>query len=419
MKPVHISVLVFVFLTVFSGLIGCSSETADLTGDVVEPESVERIVFNDGGVLYYDSPEVIFAADAVDSIAVVERGIKRLVYEPETGEKAVPLAVNRDYVYFAVEAYDRTEIKRVATFNLGGIVEDYGRFDRRLDAPYFINSEGDLFFNYVSYGEGEVRLLAYELPRAEPVAISPPLRGVDVTLFPAPEPDASYAVISRADIDADIYYFAEEGNETSLIVSGVGFEEYYLEDGRPFAVISELVSTGILEGLRGVDDSETVIDPEHSNAIYRTLILDLKGRGRVPVYSVSESGYGGGGALGKNDVSNVLDGDINTAWAVDMESELEDRVVKIDFARPRPIRGLKVYGGFTEDGVESDMAGRPVAVMAELSDGSAMEITFDENSSLAVAERESNKPVEWVVLTVDPVPTEGKRICFVNEVQLY
>jgi hypothetical protein len=418
-KPVYINVFVFILLTVFNGLTGCGRETADLTGDVVEPESGERIVFKDEGVLYYDSPDVVFATDAVGSIVVVERGIERLLYKPEAGESVVPLAVNPDYVYFAVETCDRTQIKRVATFNLGGMVEDYGRFDRHLEAPYFINSEGDLLFNYSGYGETEVRLLAYELPRAEPAAISPPLPGVDVTLFPAPEPDASYAVVARADNDADIYYFTEEGNETSLIVNGIGFEEYYLENGRPFAVISEPVSTRIPEKLLAVDDNETIIDSERSNAIYRSLILDLKGRGSVPVYSVSESGYNDRNAFVKSGVSNVLDGDINTAWAVDTEGGIKDRVVKIDFARPRPIRGLKVYSGFTADGVESGITGRPAAVTAELSDGSAMEITFDEDSALAVAERESNKPVEWIVLTVDPVPAEGKKVCLVNEVQLY
>lgn len=419
MKPVYISVFVFILLVVFNGLTGCGRETADPAGDAVEPESDERIVFSNGGVLYYNSPEVIFAADAADSIVVVERGIKRLLYKPEAGESVVPLAVNRDYVYFAVETCDRTQIKRVATFNLGGIVEDYGRFERCLKAPYFINSEGDLLFNYSGYGESEVRLLAYELPRAEPAGISPPLPGVDVTLFPAPEPDASYAVVSRADNDADIYYFTEEGNETSLIVNGIGFEEYYLEDGRPFAVISEPVSARIPEELMAVDDNETVTGTEHSDGIYRSLILDLKGRGSVPVYSVSESGYNDGSALFKSGVSNVLDGDINTAWAVDTEAGIKDRVVRIDFARPRPIRGLKVYGGFVADGVEPDLAGKPAAVTAELSDGSAMEITFDEDSALAVAERESNKPVEWVLLTVDPAPNESKKVCVVNEVQLY
>jgi hypothetical protein len=419
MKIKVLIILILSHAIAFFVYYGCGGDKSPGPETAAEPERQERIVFAEKGVLYYDSPDVIFAVSNTGGIAVVENGVKRLIYEPGPEEEVFPLAANPEYIYFAVESDGGTGIKRIASFNLGGEAEDYGEFSKNLAKPYFINGDGDLAFAHVDYGEDEVRLLAYELPAAELAAMSPPLPGGGVTLFPAPESDAAYAVIERTVYDADIYFFSEKGNETSLVIEGVRFEEYYLENDRAFAVISEKVSwVTPMDGDAEVK-SEKGTRPPDSEPLFKTRILDLKARGSVPVYSVGEPEPMGYTPSTGNGAGNVLDGDIGTAWVVKNDDGFEGRTMRIDFARPRPIRGLKIYSDPATDNVKAIRAGRPAVVTAELSDGSAMEVNFDIGTRLAVAERDSNEPVEWVVLTVGYVPGGEEKACIINEVQLY
>jgi hypothetical protein len=385
-----------------------------------EPERQESIVFAGNGVLYYDDPEVVFAEVQTGKIIVVENGAERLLYEPRVGEAVFPLAANPEYIYFAVESGDRTEIKRLTTFNLGAEVEDYGEFDKALTKPYFISADGDLVFSYVYYGEDEVRLIAYELPAAEPVALSPPLPGCNVTLFPAPERDAAYSVVETGEYENDVYYFSEQGNETSLIITGVRFDEYFIENGRAFAVIGERTSVGrpTAEGDDG--EVETSVNGAADEPLFRTRILDLKARGSIPVYSIAErEPEKGEPPAGDSSPHNVMDGDLGTAWVVETDGVLTERIVKIDFARPRPVRGLKIYSEPAMKDGSSIRTSRPAAVTAELSDGSAVELAFDPDSAVAVIERRSTEPVEWIVLTVCPAPDDERVPCVINEVQVY
>jgi len=384
------------------------------------PERGERIEFAGNGVLYYDGPEVLFVEGMTGKIAVVENGTERVLYEPSAGEAVVPLAANPDYLYFAVESGGRTAIKRVTTFNLGAAPEDYGEFDEELAKQYFVNADGELVFSYVYYGESEVRLMAYGLPLAEPVAMSPPLPGRDVSLFPAPERDAAYAAVKTGEYETDVYYFSEEGNGTSLVISGVRFDEYYIENDRAFAVIGEKTSDKALA--TGTDDetAETPTDAVGSEPLFNTRILDLKARGSVPVYSIAEPGPGNGGpSADGNTPDNAMDGDLGTAWVIETDVGLTERTVKIDFARPRPVRGLKIYSDPTTESGGRFNHGKPTVVTAALSDGSSVELAFGEDSSVAVVERRSNEPVEWIVLTVGPAPDGDETSCVINEVQVY
>jgi hypothetical protein len=399
---------------------GCGGGRPPKPEAPAEPDRRESIVFAGDGVLYYDGPEVVFAGVQTGKIIVVENGAERLLYEPRVGEEVFPLAANPEYVYFAVESGDRTEIKRLTTFNLGAAVEDYGEFDEALAKPYFVSADGDLVFSYVYYGEDEVRLIAYELPAAEPVALSPPLPGRNATLFPAPERDAAYSFVETGEYENDVYYFSEQGNETSLIITGVRFDEYFIENGRAFAVIGERVSAGrpAAEGDDG--EVETSAHGAAAEPLFKTRILDLKARGSIPVYSVAErESEKGKPPAGDSNPHNVMDGDLGTAWVVETDGVLIERTVKIDFARPRPVRGLKIYSEpATEDG-SSIRTARPAAVTAELSDGSAVELAFDGDSAVAVIERGSTEPVEWIVLTVCPAPDDENVRCVINEVQVY
>ena len=399
---------------------GCGGGKPPKPETPVEPERQEHIVFAGNGVLYYDGPEVVFAERLTGKITVVENGTERVLYEPSVGEKVFPLAANPEYIYFAVESGDRTEIKRVTTFNLGAAAEDYGEFDKGFTKPYFVNADGELVFSYVYYGEDEVRLMAYELPNAEPVAMSPPLPGRGVSLFPAPERDAAYAVVETGEYETDVYYFSEKGNETLLVISGVRFDEYFIENDRAFVVIGERASAGrpTIESDGG--EVETSVHGAAPEPLFNTRILDLKARGSIPVYSITEREPEKGElSADDNNPHNVMDGDLGTAWVVETDAVLIGRTVKIDFARPRPVRGLKIYSEPAMEDGSLIRTARPAVVTAELSDGSAVELAFDDDSPVAVVERRSTEPVEWIILTVGPAPDDEKAPCVINEVQVY
>ncbi len=399
---------------------GCGGGKSPKPETPAEPERQEHIVFAGNGVLYYDGPDVVFVEVQTGKIIVVESGNERVLYEPSAGEKVFPLAANPEYIYFAVESGDRTEIKRVTTFNLGAASEDYGEFDKGLTKPYFVNADGDLVFSYVYFGEDEVRLIAYKLPIAEPVAMSPPLPGRDVSLFPAPERDAAYAVVETGEYETDVYYFSEKGNETSLVISGVRFDEYFIENDRAFAVIGERASAGrpTIESDDG--EVETSVHGAAPEPLFNTRILDLKARGSIPVYSITEREPEKGElSADDNNPDNVMDGDLGTVWVVETDGVLSERTVKIDFARPRPVRGLKIYSEPAMEDGSLIRTARPAVVTAELSDGSAVELAFDDDSPVAVVERRSTEPVEWIVLTVGPAPDDEKVPCVINEVQVY
>ncbi|UCE26046.1 MAG: hypothetical protein JSW52_06680 [Candidatus Coatesbacteria bacterium] len=404
----------------FIAYYGCGGGKQPNPETLAEPERQERIIFAEDGVLYYNGPEVVFAESPTGKITVVEHGIERVIYEPSVGEKVFPLAANPDYVYFAVESGGRIEVKRVTTFNLGAAPEDYGEFDKELMKPYFVNADGGLVFSYVYYGENQVRLMAYGLPDAEPVAMSPPLPGYNVSLFPAPEQDSAYAVVDTGKYESDIYYFSEEGNETLSVINGVRFDEYYIENDRAFAIIGEKTSDEIRFTEADGEEIETPVDAVSPEPLFNTRILDLKARGSVPVYSVAEPEPADGGpSAGDNAPGNVMDGDLGTAWIVETDGSLIDRTVKIDFARPRPVRGLKIYSDPATGRGGRVNHGRPAVVTAELSDGTAVELAFDGTSPVAVGERRSIEPVEWIVLTVGPAPDDAGVYCVINEVQVY
>lgn len=399
---------------------GCGGGKSAKPETPAEPERQEHIVFAGNGVLYYDGPDVVFVEVQTGKIIVVENGNERVLYEPNVGEEVFPLAANPDYIYFSVESGDRTEIKRVTTFNLGAAAEDYGEFDKGLTKPYFVNADGDLVFSYVYFGEDEVRLIAYKLPIAEPVAMSPPLPGRDVSLFPAPERDAAYVVVETGEYETDVYYFSEKGNETLLVMSGIRFDEYFIENDRAFAVIGERASAGrpIIESDDG--EVETSVHGAAPEPLFNTRILDLKARGSIPVYSITEREPEKGElSADDNNPDNVMDGDLGTAWVVETDAVLTGRTVKIDFARPRPVRGLKIYSEPAMEDGSLIRTARPAVVTAELSDGSAVELAFDDDSPVAVVERRSTEPVEWIILTVGPAPDDEKVPCVINEVQVY
>lgn len=419
-KRVNYVVVVLLCSVASVAYYGCGGGRPPKPEMPAEPERQERIVFAGDGVVYYDGPDVVFAKVQTGKIIVVENGTERVLYEPSVGEEVFPLAANPDYVYFAVESGDRTEIKRVTTFNLGAAAEDYGEFDKGLAKPYFVNADGGLVFSYVYFGENEVRLMAYELPNAEPVAMSPPLPGRDVSLFPAPEWDAAYAAVETGEYETDVYYFSEKGNETSLIITGVRFDEYFIENDRAFAVIGERASAGrpTIESTDG--EVETSVHGAAPEPLFNTRILDLKARGSIPVYSITgREPEKGELSADDNNPRNVMDGDLGTAWVVKTEGVLTKRTVKIDFARPRPVRGLKIYSEPAMEDGSLIRTARPAVVTAELSDGSAVELAFDDDSSVAVVERRSTEPVKWIILTVGPAPDDEKAPCIINEVQVY